>query len=130
MASDFDPNPELRAELTLAAHTLEPKLKGLDELLKFLSPGPLRDLILEKFQALEHRFNLISTVLSRLDRVIDARSALSTTGYPEIFTLALPPDLYAELQGDLEALRIAGEIFTQQERAASITAVLTSIPKT
>ena len=121
---DFDPNPDLRAELLLALTVLEPKIHGLTELSKIVAPGPLQDLVNRELAAAQRRHDLIRGVILRLDRVVDYRTQLATTGYPAVETLELSAELYAELQGDLEALRIAGSIFAQQAEAASIKVTL------
>lgn len=125
-----DPNPALRAEYVAASSVMEPKLLGLSELLKIIAPGPLHDLVQQQYRTLSRKFNLISAALAQLDGVVAARDMLDATGYPEISTLELPPELYAELQADLEALRIAGSIFVPQLLAVGITATLTPVPKT
>jgi hypothetical protein len=126
-----DPNPALRAEYVAAAGVLEPKLHGLSELLKAIDPGPLHDFLSREYRTLSRKFNLINATLAQLDGVVAARNTLDATGYPAVEPLPLPPELYAELQTDLEALRIAGSIFVSGPGpAVGITATLTPIPKT
>lgn len=130
--AELDPNPELRAELTAAVAVIEPKKAELSALYKVIEPGQLRDYIGGKLTDLDRRLSQINTVLARLDRVIEARTALVSSGYPDIIPLVLPADLFAELEADLELVRLAGSLFSREapQQAASITATLTPVQKT
>jgi len=113
MADDpLDPNPALRAELEAAIAVLAPQIRGLHDFATpiSISPSLLADFN-EQITERERRRNLEQAVIDALDAVIVARRALAADGYPGLPNIAIPPELFAELQGQNSDLAAAAGIF-------------------
>lgn len=123
-----DPNPALRAELAAAIAVINPKIRGLQELLAvpFISEA-LAAHIRDELEADQRRLNLLHTVLARLDDVVDALVELEATGYPTVPPVTLPTPLLDELQAMLADLQQAAQIFSVQ--AARLSIAVTAVPK-
>jgi hypothetical protein len=102
-----DPYEELRAELEAALQIVETESRGQKDFAATSISPELLAATVEPIAERDQRAELINNVLREMDLVDDAMTALEADGYPTPVPKAeLPPDLYAETQGqaaDLEA---------------------------
>ena len=108
-----DPNPALRAELEAALAVIDPQIRGLHDLAVVSISEELATAIKEEIAVRERRQQLLNMTLGRLDSVVDALEELEADGYPALPDAALPPDLFAELQGEDADLDAGSGVFVQ-----------------
>jgi hypothetical protein len=113
-----DPNPALRAELQAAIDVLAPQIRGLTDLDTISLSSDLKAAIDQQIVVRQRRSNLLSSVISTLDRVIVARTALEADGYPTLPTAIIAQTLFTELKGDNSDIDAAVGVFAPQATIA------------
>lgn len=118
----FDPNPALRAELQAAFDTLDEDLLGLKDFTLIRSTPEFTVFMQQQFDALIPMWQLLKATLESLDAVIVARQNLAAAGYPmSADKIPMPPEIFAQLQIEMNQLNAAKGLFNEQLRAAQIT---------
>jgi len=120
---DFDPNPELRAELNAALAVITPQIRGLQDIEKLPAPAAFRSFVDAQVVSHQKRQVLILAALASLDAVVTARAALDADGYPAVDKITMPQDLFRQLTGEMHDVAAAAALFVDAT-AATVTVSL------
>jgi uncharacterized coiled-coil protein SlyX len=107
-----DPNAALRAELEAAKAVLDEQIRGLQKMANDPLSAALLGEINGQIAERQQRVDLIDAALRQMDLVTDALNALYADGYPAMPQEELPPELAAELKGEVSDIEAGANVFT------------------
>lgn len=118
MADDI--NAGRRTELKAQLSTIEPQIRGLDDLAKTSVSPDLIAALTEESNTLKRRHSLIQAELDGMDQVNTLHAALVSDGYPDLPPATASQSLIAELKEEQSDLLAAISIFQAEAAIATV----------